>query len=506
MKFPAVAIALTLASADAFSTSGNNRLAFTTSLKQQENVALFAKKGDYDLGDLGDLSAPPPPPVPEPKKAVKAKKAKVDPIREPVPEPKKEVKSKKAKEYDLGDLGDLATPAPEPKKAVKGKKAKADPVPEPIPEPKKGKPPKPSKPAPKAKAKSQPLPPASKLPKISPPPPPEAGFSLPSFSLPSLPSLPKGSPKTGSSSGVNPLLGVVLGAAPLIAIPAVGLLALRSQLSATLERRDEINRDLAEAELARIKKEKDADIDTAGLLKAGGIFGAATVLLGLIVFQPYNDLMGGGESPGRLQPGIPKPIAELLIGDPTKVKEEKPKKEKKSEAPKKEKQEKAPKKEKVKKLTKAEIEAEKVAAEKAEADKIVAEKAAAEKAEADKIEAEKAAAEKAVADKAAAEQAAIDEAEAAKVAAKSLKNKPRPQTSTSTNYRRKSAAATPAAKPPVVVVKKAAPAIQENPASRDPAKGLGVAGKPGTNPGGKVMAPEPPISQGTLDYIKQYNK
>lgn len=500
MKFPAVAIALTLASADAFSTSGNNRLAFTTSLRQQENVALFAKKGGYDLGDLGDLTPAPAPPVPEPKKAVKAKKAKVDPIPEPVPEPKKEVKSKKAKEYDLGDLGDLATPPPpEPKKAVKGKKAKADPVPEPIPEPKKdvkGKQPKP----PKAKAKSQALPPASKLPKISPPPPPEVGFSLPSFSLPSL---PKSSPKTGSSSGANPLLGVALGAAPLIAIPAVGLLALRSQLSATLERRDEINRDLAEAEAARIKKEKDADIDTAGLLKAGGIFGAATVLLGLIVFQPYNDLMGGGESPGRLQPGIPKPVAELLIKDPTKVKEEKPKKEKKSEAPKKEKTEKAPKKEKVKKLTKAEIEAEKVAAEKAEADKIAAEKAAAEKAEADKIEAEKAAAEKAVADKAAAEQAAIEEAEAAKAAAKSLKNKPRPQTATTTNFRRNSAAATPAAKP---VVKKAAPAAQPKPATKEAAKGLGVAGKPGTNPGGKVMAPEPPISQGTLDYIKQYNK
>ena len=66
----------------------------------------------------------------------------------------------------------------------------------------------------------------------------------------------------------NALLGVALGAAPLVAVPVLGLSALRSALSATQARRAQIEQEIEKAELAKIKRKKDAAADISAAVPA----------------------------------------------------------------------------------------------------------------------------------------------------------------------------------------------------------------------------------------------
>ena len=78
--------------------------------------------------------------------------------------------------------------------------------------------------------------------------------------------------KTAESVDKDPLAvpgGIALGAAPLIAIPAVAAVLGRDTLVKTLERREKIQAEIAAAEAAKAKKAKDAEVDGSGLAKAG---------------------------------------------------------------------------------------------------------------------------------------------------------------------------------------------------------------------------------------------
>ena len=87
--------------------------------------------------------------------------------------------------------------------------------------------------------------------------------SLPAISLPKPPA-----PKSPSEADANPLLGVALGAAPLVAVPVVGLSALRSTLSKTQERRKQIEAEIAAAEEAKKKEIFNVNADGGDTVKA----------------------------------------------------------------------------------------------------------------------------------------------------------------------------------------------------------------------------------------------
>merc|ERR1712160_133926 len=81
--------------------------------------------------------------------------------------------------------------------------------------------------------------------------------------------------------------GVILGAAPLIALPVLALLASRTTLQNTKARRDEISAEIAKVEAEKAaRKDKNADIDVGGLVKAAAFLGAGVVSLGTIIVGP----------------------------------------------------------------------------------------------------------------------------------------------------------------------------------------------------------------------------
>jgi hypothetical protein len=62
--------------------------------------------------------------------------------------------------------------------------------------------------------------------------------------------------------------GVALGAAPLLLAPLVALSAGRSVLAGTKARRERIEKDIAAAEAAKLKKIKESAVDSGGLVGA----------------------------------------------------------------------------------------------------------------------------------------------------------------------------------------------------------------------------------------------
>lgn len=120
---------------------------------------------------------------------------------------------------------------------------------------------------------------------------PKNTLSLPK-SLPSLPSLPKTSlpkislpkiplPKTPKAADPaladdNAILGVALGVAPLLAVPVVGLAALRNALSATQARRSEIQKGIDEAEKARLQRQIATGADGQALVPALGLLSSSS--------------------------------------------------------------------------------------------------------------------------------------------------------------------------------------------------------------------------------------
>jgi hypothetical protein len=101
---------------------------------------------------------------------------------------------------------------------------------------------------------------------------PSVNIKAPSVKLPSRPKpapKPKSVAKPSAPADANAgPVGVALGAAPLIAIPLVGLTAARGALSKTAARRAQIQKEMAAAEEARKKKSISADVDSGSLAKA----------------------------------------------------------------------------------------------------------------------------------------------------------------------------------------------------------------------------------------------
>lgn len=153
------------------------------------------------------------------------------------------------KAYDLSGLDDVPAletkvPEEEPKKS-KAKKAKK--APEPVPEPKPA-------PAPAATKKAEPKKKAEK-----PKPAPKAKAAP----------APKPEPKAPVAKDPNAVpAGVALGAAPLALAPLALLAAGRGVLSGTKDRREKIQKEIAEFEAARKKKVVDADVDGSGIATA----------------------------------------------------------------------------------------------------------------------------------------------------------------------------------------------------------------------------------------------
>ena len=162
------------------------------------------RKVAYDL-DLGTTDLTP---VPAPEPAPKAKKR---PAKKEEPKP---------------------TPVPAPAPKAKAKKV-VEPKPAPVPAP---------APAPKAKAKKVKPEPV----KLAPPPP----------------------PPVKSASAATKAGGVALGAAPLFLAPIALLAGGRGILTGTLERREKIQKEIAEFEAAKAKKQLQAEVDTGDLAKA----------------------------------------------------------------------------------------------------------------------------------------------------------------------------------------------------------------------------------------------
>lgn len=179
---------------------------------------------------------------------------------------------------------------------------------------------------------------------------PSISIKAPSVSLPKL---PKPSPKpTGIAKPSAPAdpnvgpLGVALGAAPLIAVPVIGLAAARGALSKTAARRAQIQKEIAAAEEAKKKKALEADVDPGTLAKAtvcianpvGSVImtnflvthhcvcfpqaflGAGVAAIGLVVTAPFANI--DGPSLPSISSGNGKPAVEKVV----KAKSTKPKK------------------------------------------------------------------------------------------------------------------------------------------------------------------------------------
>lgn len=141
-----------------------------------------------------------------------------------------------------------------------------------------------------------------------------------SFSL-KIPQLPTPKPKAAVSSAPvvkedNALLGVPLGLAPLVAVPVVGLSALRSTLSKTQARRAAIEKEIAAAEEEKKKKELNAETDGEAAVQALGFLGAAVAAIGIAVTAPFAGLTGS-EAPSPL-PKSSTPAVTKTVDAPAK--------------------------------------------------------------------------------------------------------------------------------------------------------------------------------------------
>lgn len=183
--------------------------------RQSTTPRTILRKVEYDL-DLGFDDVAPK------KKGGKTAAPAPAPIPEPVPEP----------------------PAPKSRKRAT-KKVEAPPAPAPVPEP---------APAPKTRAKAKKVKPEPV--KVAPPPAP----------TPVVKSAPPKS--TSSASAGTKAGGVALGVAPLVLAPVALLSAGRSVLTGTVARREKIQKEIAEFEKAKQKKQLQAEVDGGELTKA----------------------------------------------------------------------------------------------------------------------------------------------------------------------------------------------------------------------------------------------
>jgi hypothetical protein len=211
------------------SSAGARRGAMSMDLSDLENKATSVK-----LGPVSDKPAPKkespkpaPKPAPKPEPEKKAKKSKKEPEPEPAPKPAPEPKAAKltgSGKYDFAE-----------EKSAKTKKEKAAPAPK------------------EAKVKAPPAPKAPKAPK--------AAVSK----VVKAPAAPK--PVVVSDPLAKPA-GIALGAAPLLLAPIAILGAARGALTGTVARREKIQAEIAAAEIAKKKKQRDAQVDGGGIATA----------------------------------------------------------------------------------------------------------------------------------------------------------------------------------------------------------------------------------------------
>lgn len=233
MKFPALSVVLALSSSTSVSAFGVPRSQVSFSRCTALNAA------DYDFS----VAAPA-----EKKSKKKAAKPEPVPVPDPTPAPveaaKPTRKSKKAAKVEEPKV--VEAPKVEEPKAKSTRKTKE----------------------PKAKAVQTSTPIEQKVLETKPEPKSKKAQSRPQ---------PKAQPvpvaKSTASSQKDPnavTTGVALGAAPLVAVPFVALGALRSTLTNTKARREEIAKEIAEFEAAEAKKKakKNADVDGGTLGKA----------------------------------------------------------------------------------------------------------------------------------------------------------------------------------------------------------------------------------------------
>eukprot|EP00978_Attheya_sp_CCMP212_P013670 scaffold34349_cov38-Attheya_sp.AAC.1 len=123
-------------------------------------------------------------------------------------------------------------------------------------------------------------------------------ISLPKVSLPkvSIPKFGGAAPKAkvpGPPAEPNAQsLGFALGAAPLLAVPILGLAAVRGALGGTVKRREAIQKQIAEEAAAKAAREaaKKTDVDGGALAGAIGFLGASAAAVGLIVTAPFANM------------------------------------------------------------------------------------------------------------------------------------------------------------------------------------------------------------------------
>lgn len=252
MRFSAVTVLAAL-TASSTEVSAFGFSSFTGGqLSSRNNVAFSRSTLSMSLDDLeSKLSAP----VPETKAPVK--KEKKPKAEKPKKESKKERVAREAAEQAAAEASLKAAAEAEAAAAAaakpKAKKTKTKAATYDLDTGKVGK----KEPAPKAPKKVKES-------------APKKDISFPTPKLPSV-SLPKpkpSTPKPKSDSDVNPLVGVALGAAPLVAIPVIGLSAVKDSLTRTQARRQAIEDDIKAREEARKKQILNADVDGGEVVKA----------------------------------------------------------------------------------------------------------------------------------------------------------------------------------------------------------------------------------------------
>ena len=249
MRFSTIAVLSVLASASAFVPSANR--AFTRS------QPLFA---------LEDLEAKllAPPPAKAAKVEQKPKPAPREKVEKPKPEPKVKVEKPKPVPRGKAQKPKVEAPAPAPAPVPA-------PAPAPVPAAKSTKSTKKLKKGDYdfseiAEKKKAPV----KIQAVA-RTTPKAATAGKGFSLPALPTMGKNvaAPKTPVVSDPNAgLVGVALGAAPLLLAPVVALSVGRDFLTKTSARRAEIEKDIAARAAEKARKDKDAEVDAGGLVKA----------------------------------------------------------------------------------------------------------------------------------------------------------------------------------------------------------------------------------------------
>lgn len=218
MRYSSVALLAILASASAFVPS-QNAAAFLRSTKL------------YSLDDLESKLLAPPEEA-KPKKSKPAPKPKPAKVQKPKPAPKPKPEKAKPKFELLQDKPSVPAKAAKPAPAKKTVAAK--------------------KPAPAVEKK-----PVAKKPVVTKKAAPVV--------------LPKPKPAPEVTAEQDPLAvpgGILLGSAPLIALPAAIAVLGRETLVNTLERREKIQQEIAAIEAAKAKQAAAADVDGGELTKA----------------------------------------------------------------------------------------------------------------------------------------------------------------------------------------------------------------------------------------------